>query len=208
MSGSSRLDYVDLIIDEWATERPDLDTSGLSVIGRISRLSRYLERAIETSFKPMGLNSAGFYVLAALRRAGPPYRMSPTELYASLLVSSGAMTNRIDRLEDAGLVTRFPDADDGRSSLVGLTDLGQKVADEVIERHAANEIRLLSGLSRRQQADLARLLRGLLLAHDDRPPATGASGPTATNRARGRAGAPSNDDDAVTDDAGADGDPR
>lgn len=162
-------DYVDLILEEWARERPDLDVSGLGVIGRVSRLSRYLERAIQSSFTPLGLNSAGFYVLAALRRGGPPYRMSPTELYGSLLVSSGAMTNRLDRLEEAGLVTRIPDPDDGRSSVVALTEKGHTVADQVIRLHAANEIRLLSSLTSRQRADLARLLRKLLLAYDDRP---------------------------------------
>jgi len=171
-------DYVDLIIEEWARELPDLDTSGVGVIGRVSRLARYLERAIEPTFAPYGLNSAGFYVLAALRRAGPPYQLSPTQLYGSLLVTSGAMTNRLDRLQEAGLVTRIPDPGDGRSSVVALTEDGRRVADEVIQLHAANEMRLLSGLTAQERELLAELLRKLLLAYDDRPrPARGRTWP-------------------------------
>lgn len=161
-------DYVDLITDQWTRERPEVDTAGVEVIGRISRLARYLERAIEVSFEP-ALNSAGFYVLAALRRSGPPYRLSPTNLYSSLLVSSGAMTNRIDRLERLGLVRRVPDDVDGRSLLVELTAKGRKCADRLIDRHAENELRLLVGLDRRDRATLARLLRALLLSFGDSP---------------------------------------
>lgn len=166
MAGSS--DYVDLIASEWAKERPEIDTDGLQVIGRISRLSRYLERAIEASFGRK-VNSSGFYVLAALRRSGPPYRLSPTALYSSLLVSSGAMTNRIDRLEAMGLVKRIPDPADGRSSLVALTPKGRRRVDVMIEKHARNEIRLLEGLKGSDRAVLARLLRELLLSFDDHP---------------------------------------
>jgi len=162
-------DWVDIIAADWARERPDVDIEGLNVIGRISRLSRYLERAIETTFEAHRLNSAGFYVLAALRRSEPPHRLSPTELYSSLLVSSGAMTNRLDRLEESGLVRRVPDAVDGRSSLVALTSKGRALTDKLIERHAANEVRLLSALSAQERAVLAGLLRKLLLGFDDRP---------------------------------------
>jgi DNA-binding MarR family transcriptional regulator len=162
-------DYVDLIASQWAHERPDLDTAGLQVIGRVSRLSRYLEHAIETSFAPYGLNSSGFYVLAALRRNGAPYQMSPTQLYSSLLVSSGAMTNRIDRLEAAGFVARLPDATDGRGSLVALTAEGRRVVEAAIEAHSANEIRLLSGLTADEQVELGRLMRKLLLKYGDLP---------------------------------------
>lgn len=165
-----RRDYVDLIAEQWANERPEIDTDGVQVIGRISRLARYLERAIETSFAPR-LNSSGFYVLAALRRSGPPYRLSPTSLYSSLLVSSGAMTNRIDRLERMGLIRRVADPADGRSSLVSLTRKGHEWVNVMIERHAQKEIRLLHGLTRTERTDLGRLLRKLLLSLDDHPAA-------------------------------------
>jgi DNA-binding MarR family transcriptional regulator len=169
-------DYVDLIISQWQQERPDLDVSGVEVIGRMSRLSRLLERAIELSFGSYDLSITGFYVLAALRRSGPPYRLTPTALYSSLLVSSGAMTNRLDRLENAGLVTRIADPTDGRSRLVALTPEGGRLVDAAIETHAANEIHLLAGLSPRERSELARLLRKLLLIYNDQPGATGRVG--------------------------------
>lgn len=180
-------DYVDLISAQWARARPDLNMAGLAVIGRVSRLSRYLERAIESSFEPLGLNSAGFYVLAALRRSGPPYRLTPTQLYSSTLTSSGAMTNRIDRLENAGYVVRSPDEFDGRSSLVALTPGGMRVVDAAIEAHTANEISLLSGLDATDRADLARLLRKLLIACNDLPRTQSPAGshPVPVTRNRG-----------------------
>ena len=164
--GATMSDYVDHILEQWGRERPDLDVSPMGVIGRLSRLTRYLERSIEETFQAHGLGAGGFDVLAALRRAGNPYRLSPTELYNSMLISSGAMTNRIDRLEEHGLVSRTPDPHDRRSVLVALTPLGKKTIDTAVASHIAKEHGLLSVLSAPQRDELAKLLRKLLVSFE------------------------------------------
>ena len=164
-------DHVEHIIAQWQRERPDLDVSPMAVIARISRLSRIFERRIEEVYASHGLNQAQFGVLAALRRAGPPYCLSPTALYNSLLISSGAVTNRIERLTRAGLVKRVADPRDGRGMLVALTPAGKRLTDRVLTAHYENERRLLATLSPAEQARLAKVLRGLLLEFaDDTPP--------------------------------------
>ena len=155
-------DAIDRIIDQWRQERPDLDYSPVEVIGRISRLSQILERGLDETFATFGLNRSGFDVLATLRRSGPPYRLTPTMLFRELLRSSGTMTNRIDRLEQAGLVRRIPDPDDRRGVLVELTPEGLDLLDRVADEHLSNERRLLAGLSSHDQRELAALLRKLL----------------------------------------------
>lgn len=155
-------DAIDLVIEQWGIERPDLDVSPVAVIGRISRVSHSIERTIARTLETYGLNSAGFYVLASLRRSGPPYSMSPTELYSSLLVSGGTMTHRIDRLEAAGLVTRNADPTDGRSTQVALTDRGRELIEEVMEVHNRNEHAMLSVLTPSERKRLAALLKKLL----------------------------------------------
>lgn len=162
-------DYVDTILRQWAKERPDLDVSPMGVIGRISRLSRVLERRIEQIFSSYDLSRGGFDVLAALRRAGQPYQLSPTELYNSLLISSGAMTNRVDRLEQRGLVRRLPDPNDRRGVLVALTPQGKKLVDEVTTAHSENEEALLGQLTSGERKNLATLLRKLLITLDGSP---------------------------------------
>lgn len=164
-------DHVDHILDQWARERPDLDVSPMAVIARMSRLSRFLEDSIAEVLARFGINEAQFGVLAALRRAGPPHCLSPTDLYNSLLISSGAMTNRLERLTAAGLVKRIPNRRDGRSMLVALTPKGRDVIDRAVAAHAENEHRLLASLSRGEREAMARLLRKLLLQFEDRPPA-------------------------------------
>src|SRR6266540_1248849 len=144
MSSDRDQDHVDHILDQWSMQRPDLDVSPMGIIGRISRLSHFLEHSIAEVLARHELNEPQFAVLAALRRAGPPHCLSPTDLYKSLLVSSGAMTNRLRRLEDAGLVRRMPDPGDGRSVLVALTSKGHEVIDEAVDAHTANENRLLT----------------------------------------------------------------
>jgi DNA-binding MarR family transcriptional regulator len=164
--GTTRADHVDQILAEWRRERPDLDLSAMAVIARISRLSRILERRIEAVLARYGINESGFGVLAALRRAGPPHRLSPTELYNSLLISSGAMTNRLDRLTAVGLVERIPDLDDRRSLLVRLTPRGLRVVDEALTAHTENELQLLRALSARDKQELAGVLRTLLVGFE------------------------------------------
>lgn len=163
-------DHVDHLIEQWQRERPDLDVSPMAVIARISRLCRILERRIEEVYADYGLNQARFGVLAALRRAGKPYCLSPTELYNSLLISSGAMTNRLERLTSAGYVRRVPDPKDGRSMLVALTPKGKRVIDRLLTLHYENEQRLLAALSQEERAALATTLRKLLIVFEDMPP--------------------------------------
>lgn len=171
-------DHVDHLIEQWHRERPDLDVSPMAVIARISRLCRILERRIEDAYTEYGLNQAQFGVLAALRRAGPPYTLSPTALYNSQLISSGAMTNRMERLTSAGYVRRVRDENDGRSMLVALTPKGKRLIDRVLTLHYENEHRLLASLSTRDREALARILRGLLIEFEDNVP------PGATRSAR------------------------
>jgi DNA-binding MarR family transcriptional regulator len=164
---AAKQDLVDRIVDQWGREVPDLDLSAMSVIARISRLSRILERRIAAVLNEHGLNESQFGVLAALRRAGPPYCLSPTALYNSLLISSGAMTNRLERLTAAGFVRRIPDPKDRRSVLVALTPKGLRVIEEAVRAHTDNELRLLACLADGERDTLARLLRKLLVEFED-----------------------------------------
>lgn len=164
-------DHVDHLIDQWRDVLPELDVSPMEIIARISRLSRILEREADALYGDFGLNRALFGVLAALRRAGPPYQLSPTDLYNSLLITSGAVTNRLERLTAAGLVRRVRDPHDGRSLLVALTPKGKRLIDRVVTLHYERERELLSPLGPRQRKALAGELRLLLLAFEDgRPP--------------------------------------
>lgn len=159
-------DAVDVILGQWARERPDLDVAPMGVIGRISRLSRLFEEEIQAVFVDHGLHRGEFDVLATLRRAGAPHRLNAGELSATLMVSTGGMTSRLDRLEKAGLVAREPDPDDRRGTLVRLTEEGLRVVDAAVTEHVANEHRLLAGVTPAERDELARLLRRVLLSLD------------------------------------------
>ncbi|HEX9122125.1 MAG TPA: MarR family transcriptional regulator [Actinomycetota bacterium] len=167
MPSTPARDLVDRILEQWRRERPDLDTSPMAIIARISRLSRFLERQVEAVLQEHGLNESQFGVLAALRRAGPPYCLPPTALYNSLLISSGAMTNRLERLTTAGFVKRIPDPADRRSILVMLTPKGLRAVEDAVRAHTQNEQRLLEPLTRAERETLSRLLRKLLLEFED-----------------------------------------
>ena len=170
-------DGVDAILQQWRRERPDLDTSPIAVIGRISRLSREIERRLEPVYTASGLEPGWYDVLATLRRAGPPYRLRPTDFAASLMLTSSGTTKRLDRLEAAGHITREPDPSDRRGVLIALTPKGRRLIDRASVKHMANEKRILSGLTTAEQRQLADLLRKLRLTlpplEDDEPPATG-----------------------------------
>ncbi|MEU6737895.1 MarR family winged helix-turn-helix transcriptional regulator [Streptosporangium sandarakinum] len=157
-------DAIDLVIEEWRRERPDLDLSAMGVFGRLSRLTRLLEAAVEEVFARHGLRQGEFDVLAALRRSGPPYTLIPSELSAVLMTSRAGMTNRIDRLEAAGLVRRSLDPADRRSFRVALTDAGREVIDAAVTDHAAGLARLAAGLPPEDAAELDRILRAMLAA--------------------------------------------
>jgi len=156
-------DGVDRILEQWRRERPELDPSPIGVVGRISRLARELEHRLEPVFRRHGLEPGWYDVLATLRRAGPPYRVRPTELTDALMLTSSGTTKRLDRLERAGLIAREPDPGDRRGTLIGLTARGRSVVDGVTEAHLDNEKRLLAALSRADQQRLADLLRILQL---------------------------------------------
>jgi len=160
-------DEVDRIVDSWLRERPDLDFSPLQVLSRVARLARHLDRARRTAFDRSDLESWEFDVLAALRRAGAPYQLSPKALLQQTLVSSGTMTNRIDRLVARGLVERRTDPNDGRGILVQMTGQGLTRVDAAITRLVDAESELLASLSPVDQERLAILLRKLSLDFDE-----------------------------------------
>jgi DNA-binding MarR family transcriptional regulator len=156
-------DGVDLILEQWQRERPDLDASPIGVIGRISRLARELEQRLETVYREQGLEPGWYDVLATLRRAGPPYRVRPTDFTNALMLTSSGTTKRLDRLEQAGLITRAPDPDDRRGTLITLTPAGLRLIDTASEAHLENERRLLGALTNAERGRLADLLRKLQL---------------------------------------------
>ena len=159
-------DEVDRIVDAWEIERPDLDFAPLQVLSRVARLARHLDRARRTAFAASELESWEFDVLSALRRAGSPYQLSPKSLLQQTLVSSGTMTNRIDRLVERELVERRADPGDGRGILVVMTALGRDRVDDAISELVLGEAALLDGLSPADQERLAGLLRKLSLDFD------------------------------------------
>ena len=163
-------DEVDDLVAAWQAERPDLDVQPLHVLSRVSRLARHLDLARRTSFTSHGLETWEFDVLAALRRQGPPYQMTPGALLRATLVTSGTMTNRIDRLAEAGLVRRSPDPRDRRGVLVTLTNLGRAKADDALADLLGRERELLAALDAADQQTLAELLRTLLVPFDAMPP--------------------------------------
>jgi DNA-binding MarR family transcriptional regulator len=156
-------DGVDLIVEQWRRERPDLDSSPIGVVGRISRLARELEQRLEPVYREHGLEPGWHDALATLRRTGPPYRLRPSEFTGALMLTSSGTTKRLDRLEQAGLITRAPDPADRRGTLITLTPKGLELIDNVTEAHLDNERQLLASLSDTEQSRLADLLRKLQL---------------------------------------------
>jgi DNA-binding MarR family transcriptional regulator len=160
-------DEVDGLLAAWRRERPELDVAPLAVLSRVSRLARHLDRARRASFTEHGLEVFEFDVLAALRRAGPPYELSPGQLLRETLVRSGTMTNRLDRLEARGLVSRRRDEEDRRGVRVRLTPRGQALADAAVTDLVAREKALLAALTDDDRERLAGLLRMVLLRFED-----------------------------------------
>ena len=162
-------DEVDRLVAAWARERPDLDVRPLEVLSRVTRLARHLDRARRTAFAAHDLEVWEFDVLAALRRAGRPYLLSPGALVAQTMVTSGTMTNRIDRLEARGFVTRQPDPTDRRGVRVKLTTRGKDCVDSALADLLEREQELLVTLSGRQQEALSGLLRTLVVPFENEP---------------------------------------
>jgi DNA-binding MarR family transcriptional regulator len=160
------VDEVDRIVLAWRRERPDLDVGPLEVLSRVTRLARYLDRARSAAFARHDLETWEFDVLAALRRAGEPYRLSPGQLVAQTMVTSGTMTNRIDRLAGRGLVRRLPDPADGRGVMVRLEDGGRRLADAALADLLQIERGVLAVLDPGEHEQLSGLLRTLLITLD------------------------------------------
>ena len=162
MAERAEQDEVDGVVEAWRRERPDLDVTPMQVLSRVSRLAWHLDRERADAFSRHDLESWEFDVLAALRRAGAPYELSPGRLLKETLVTSGTMTNRVDRLAARGLVERLPDPRDRRGVLVRLTSDGRTTVDGALEGLLSRERALLAGLDGADQARLAALLQTLV----------------------------------------------
>ncbi len=163
-------DHVERVRAQWARERPDLDTHALAVIARLGRAAHHLDRNLADFFGRHGLSRADWDVLASLRREGFPYALSPTALHRGLMRTSGAMSQRLASLERQDLIRRTLDTADRRGIVVSLTAKGRRLVDRIGAEHLANEERLLTALSKKEQETLARLLRKLLLAYEAEQP--------------------------------------
>jgi DNA-binding MarR family transcriptional regulator len=159
-------DHVARIQKQWQRERPDLDVSPQGVIGRLHRLALFLTDELTPVYAEYGLGEGEFDVLATLRRSGVPFELAPNELAAQTMVTSGAMTKRLDRLVESGLVTRRPSASDGRRRVVALTRRGRQLIDRAFADHMANEHRIMSDLTRRQAEQLEDLLTAWLRSYE------------------------------------------
>lgn len=156
------MDHVDKVLAQWRQERPDLDTGPMGIMGRLKRLQQALAAGLDVEFAAFGLNAASFDVLATLRRAGPPHALSPSALIDWTMVTSGTMTNRLDRLEAAGLIVRRRNPDDGRGQVVALTDKGLALIDRAVAAHVTNQHRLIAGLPSDMRDQLDTALRAWL----------------------------------------------
>ncbi|MBZ9707996.1 MarR family transcriptional regulator [Mesorhizobium sp. ESP7-2] len=157
------MDRAGKAIEQWQRERPDLDVSPMAVIGRLNEVSSLIARErLAPLFARFGLQAGEFDVLATLRRSGSPYALTPTALYEATMVTSGAMTNRLDRLEASGLIQRAPHPNDRRGIVVRLTEKGLALIDEAVTAHVANEHEVLAGLTQAEQETLANLLKKLI----------------------------------------------
>src|SRR5437899_148404 len=160
---------VDSMLDQWRRERPKLDVAAMAIVGRVSRLEAIFAGELEPGLRAHGLNGADLDVLAALRRAGEPFRLTPSALSRSLMVGSGTVSHRLERLERRGLLRRTASKEDRRSVAVELTTRGRRVVDAAVSELVETEERLLRGLSARERAQLERLLRRLLTTLEPPP---------------------------------------
>jgi DNA-binding MarR family transcriptional regulator len=162
------LDSIEALLAEWRRERPDLDPSPFGIFGRIWRLSATMLSDAEKWLAPAGLSFESFSLIVTLRRSGPPYELNPTAFYRESLLSSGAITNRIDRVEAEGLVKRLPDPNDRRGTLVRLTPKGRALADRAIKLHFTALTESLSDIAPGERKQLAKLLSKLLTSVEER----------------------------------------
>ena len=162
MRVATQRDRIDELVEQWRDERPDLDLETMATVGRVLHVAQRWLAQIEEHAREHGIDRGQGDVLFTLRRSGPPYRLSPSKLAQSTLVSTGTMTNRLDRLEALGLIERLPNPQDRRGMDVALTAKGREVVDVAVTRHVAREQEMLAPLSARDREQLARLFRKLL----------------------------------------------
>jgi DNA-binding MarR family transcriptional regulator len=155
-------DHIDAIVGQWRRERPDLDLAPLGLMGRLLRTAHLADAALADGLSAYALQPGWFDLMAALRRAGAPYELNPTQLARATMISSGGMTKRLDRLVDVGLVKRRPDPDDRRGTLVRLTPRGVATIDDALGTHVSSEDRVLRSLRPAERRTLDGLLRNLL----------------------------------------------
>lgn len=156
------MDHVDRIVEQWRVERPDLDPSPMAVIGRLSRAAAQVDARLAVTFEAHGIDGATFDVLATLARQGPPYRVTPAELAANSMITTSAVAQRLNRLDNLGLVTREPNPDDGRGKFVQLTRSGRELLEQVLPDHLSTEEDILAPLSQEERSELAQLLSRLM----------------------------------------------
>jgi DNA-binding MarR family transcriptional regulator len=164
------MDHVGKILEQWQRERSDLDVAPMGLLGRLARLREHVAREIDAELERHGLSRSSFDVLATLRRSGAPYRLSPGDLLATTMVTSGTMTNRIDQLEKAGLVERFDNPDDRRGVIIALTEKGFATVDAAVTAHVANQQKLVGVLSDEERQTLDALLAKFLAAFESNEP--------------------------------------
>lgn len=179
------MDDIDKIRAQWAQQRPDLETGPMGLIGRLGRVARHLSQEMDATFARHGLSPPSFDVLATLLRAGPPHALTPNQLLATMMITSGTMTNRIDQLVRSGMVERIRNGEDKRSVLVGLTPKGRMVIDAAVTDHVATQARLVAVLGAAQRDQLDMGLRHFLAAlqQADEGPAGAGSDPAQSTQA-------------------------
>ncbi len=156
------MDAIDRVVEQWVHEKPDLDTQPMAIMGRLMRIAKYMETRVADLHKQYELKMGEFDVLATLRRAGAPYRLTPSALIDSMMLTSGAMTNRLDKLEKKGLISREHSKEDRRSVTVELTSEGLKLIDNLIIEHVAVQQDFIRGLSDEEKAQVNKALKILL----------------------------------------------
>ncbi|RMI29696.1 MarR family winged helix-turn-helix transcriptional regulator [Nocardia stercoris] len=159
MQESQRIDH---LLGQWADERPDVDTGSMALVTRLQRVVQLIDLRLDALAAEYGVHRSEGDVLFALRRAGAPYRLSPSRLAESLLVTTGTMTNRLDRLEKRGYIRRIPNPEDRRGILVELTDVARELTDTALEQHVGNQREMLAVLSVADRRELTRLLNTLI----------------------------------------------
>ncbi|ELH4836921.1 MarR family transcriptional regulator [Vibrio harveyi] len=156
------MDAIDRVVSQWAKEKPDLDTEPMAIMGRLMRIAKYMENRVVEVHKRYDLKMGEFDVLATLRRSGEPYRLTPSELVSSMMLTSGAMTNRLDKLEKKGLIAREHSKEDRRSVSVQLTSKGFELIDALIEQHLQAQHELMGSLTRDEREQVNQALKLLL----------------------------------------------